>query len=339
MRLRDTKDRTIATHVDHVVGFLMDMQLRDAALLGRGDIEDWYLDKKTRTTRTGSPPSPATMKGYIISIKAFYTEILGDEGKSRVQIKVKVPPSKIHADELCDADDIKRQLTACTNERDRAMIAVLYSSGARLGELQTANIGDVTFDRFGAVIRVSGKTGERDIAVFYGMPELQAWVNVHPLLDDPAAPLWVTHHKRGGAYQRLSEKALQSICARIGIQSGIASTKRCNPHAYRHARATDLASEMTAADMNLHFGWTPGSNMAANYVHTSQRRVSAVLARQAGIEIPDQAETVKLVVQCPRCKAPNTTTARFCSQCSHPLSESLARSVRRSEDVIQDLLK
>lgn len=338
LRLNDTKEVSIAAHLEHVAGALQAMGWPDAKQVQKVDIDDWYLQKRAEKTRSGKPPSPATLKGYIISLRAFYAYLLGEEGKQRVSIRIKVPPSKIHADELCGPDEVVRLMAACTNERDRAIIAVMYSSGARLGELCGANVGDVAIDRYGARIRVSGKTGERDITVFYGMPELQAWINVHPLRDDPNAPLWVTHHKRGGRYQRLSPKAVQSICARIGDASGVAATKKCNPHAYRHARATDLAAEMTTADMNLHFGWAPGSNMAANYVHSSQRKVAEALARQAGIRIEAETKPTKLVVQCPRCRAANPASAKYCSQCSHPLNEELARNIRKSEDVIRDML-
>ena len=47
----------------------------------------------------------------------------------------------------------------CESQRDRALVAVAWDSAARISELLDINIGHVNFDRYGAVISVSGKTG------------------------------------------------------------------------------------------------------------------------------------------------------------------------------------
>lgn len=47
--------------------------------------------------------------------------------------------------------------------------------------------------------------------------------------------------------------------------------KRCNPHIFRHSRATLLAQHLTEAQLKQVFGWTQSSKMASVYVHLSGR--------------------------------------------------------------------
>jgi len=71
-------------------------------------------------------------------------------------------------------------IEACDNPRDRALVHVLYESGARSGELLNMKIGDVEFDQYGAVIRVCGKTGPRRLRLIESVPDLQLWLSMHP---------------------------------------------------------------------------------------------------------------------------------------------------------------
>ena len=338
-RLKDLSELTIANYVSHVHGFLIDLGFPDAAELSAEDIEDWYLEKKREVLPSGKLVSPATLKGYVVSLSVFFKYLKGEEnGKSFVNIRVKVPFTSVKEEELLTRADIRRMLDIATNERDRALVAVFYSSGARMGELCGLRLKDVHISHFGASLRVKGKTGERVIDIFLGMPELQAWLNVHPLKHDPMAPLFVTLYPRGGGHVALSPKTIQGFFKRLGSRAGI-DDKKLNPHSFRHARATDAASMLSVADMNQMFGWTSGSNMSQVYVHSSRERVSNLLAKQEGIEVPDAEPDTVLAVQCPRCRSVNPAGAVYCCQCSKILDEefailhanSLAKMIEKSD--------
>ncbi len=43
-------------------------------------------------------------------------------------------------------------MNACMNSRDRAMIPLLYESGARIGEIGSMRVKDVSFDEYGAIV-------------------------------------------------------------------------------------------------------------------------------------------------------------------------------------------
>lgn len=323
-RLKDLSELTTANYVSHVHGFLADLGFPDAAGITAEHVEDWYLEKKREVLPSGKRVSPATLKGYVVSLSVFFKFLKGEEaGKQLVNIRVKVPFTNVKEEELLTRRDIRRMLDAASNERDRALVAVFYSSGARMGELCGLRLKDVHVSQFGASLRVKGKTGERVIDIFLGMPELQSWLNVHPLKHDPNAPLFVTLHPRGGTHVSLSPKTIQGFFKRLGSRAGI-EDKKLNPHSFRHARATDAASMLSVADMNHLFGWRPGSNMSQVYVHSSRERVSNLLAKQEGIEVPDAEPETPLTVQCPRCRSVNPAGSVYCNRCSKILDEQFA---------------
>ncbi|MCD6492598.1 MAG: tyrosine-type recombinase/integrase [Archaeoglobaceae archaeon] len=61
-------------------------------------------------------------------------------------------------DELLTEDDIKKMIGACKNPRDRALIAVLWESGFRVGELGNMRVRDVELTDEGTWIKLFGKT-------------------------------------------------------------------------------------------------------------------------------------------------------------------------------------
>ena len=112
-----------------------------------------------------------------------------------------------------------------------------WDSAARSNEILNCDIGHVQFDQYGAVIPANGKTGRRNIRLVSSVPDLQAWVNIHPRKTDPNAPLFVTSRKRGtAALQRINERTVDNLFKRLGSYTGCG--KKTNPHAFRDGRLT-----------------------------------------------------------------------------------------------------
>lgn len=64
---------------------------------------------------------------------------------------------------LLSEEQVAQLINVCRSRRDRAIIAVLYDSGCRIGEIRTMKIKSVSFDKYGARIHVKGKTGARSL--------------------------------------------------------------------------------------------------------------------------------------------------------------------------------
>lgn len=59
---------------------------------------------------------------------------------------------------LITQEELDKLIHACTNKRDMALFATMYDSGARLGELFSLRIQDVTFNSYRAFLSVTGKS-------------------------------------------------------------------------------------------------------------------------------------------------------------------------------------
>ena len=163
-----------------------------------------------------------------------------------VKFKPKPPQYEVPPERVLQSDHVRSLLEACETQRDRALVAVVWDSAARISEILNCNIGHVTFDRYGAMIAVTGKTGRRSIRLVSSVPDLQVWINIHPFKNNPDAPLFVTSRRRGTAITRLTIRRVQNIFTRLGDLAGC--PKDTNPHAFRHGRLTIRGRQLTEAD-------------------------------------------------------------------------------------------
>lgn len=287
--------------------------------------------------------SENTKRDYRIALKKFYKWLkkVDEEGEYPQEVKWIKTGSKNSRhqlpEELLNEEDIKKLVNTAEHPRDKALIFTLYESGCRVGEILSLKNKHLSFDKYGAVLIVTGKTGMRRVRVLGASPYLATWKNNHPEQDNPGAPLWtvigttkeISREKKGNykfnwSYD-LTYAAIRQRIKKIAIKAGI--KKRVNPHTFRHSRATALANRLTEAQMKEYFGWVQSSDMAAVYVHMSGRDVdSALLEKVYGLKEEDkkQEETKLKPIKCPRCGFVNGTTAKFCSNCSMALDPIIA---------------
>jgi len=266
-----------------------------------------------------------TKSNYRVSLKKFYQWLEGfEEGyPDRVKwIKTGIKKNREKLTNLPTEEDFKRLTEGACNVRDKALISVLYESGCRIGEFLNLRLKDVEFDDYGAVILVKGKTGPRRIRLISSVPRLSVWIEHHPRKHDPQAPLWVnigtTNHNQAMMYTTI-RKLLKQVAEQIGLK------KPVNPHVFRKARATHLASKLTEAQMCEYFGWIQGSDMPSTYVHLSGRDIDNAILRIHG-KLPKEngKEHVLETKKCPRCFHENPPESKFCLRCRLPLDEKSA---------------
>ncbi len=194
-------------------------------------------------------------------------------------------------------------------------------------------IKHVSFDRYGAVIVVHGKTGYRRVRLVSSVPYLAEWMNSHPFRENPEAWLWISLNK----FKKLPYNSLRSVLRTIAEKAGI--KKKVNPHAFRHARATHLANFLTEAQMKEFFGWVQDSDMASVYVHLSGRDVDRAILKLYGMEVEDERKSdVLKPKKCIRCGETNPATNKLCRRCFFPLdqgAESLLEKEVKMEIVDQ----
>ena len=77
-------------------------------------------------------------------------------------------------------EEILKLIEAANHPRDKAMIALLYEGGFRIGELASIKFKDIEFNKFGGKVRVRGKTGERLVPFVFSESYLKNWMQMHP---------------------------------------------------------------------------------------------------------------------------------------------------------------
>jgi integrase/recombinase XerD len=243
-------------------------------------------------------------------------------------------------EELLTEKEIEKLIDAADSIRNKAFVGILYESGCRIGELLTLKLKNIQFDKYGCILLVNGKTGQRRIRIISFAPLLSKWLELHPFKDNPDAWLWVStanSHRNKPLLYNSTLYLLKKLSERAEIK------KKVNPHNFRHSRATHLAKHLTEAQMKQYFGWTQSSDMASIYVHMSGRDVDDALLKLNGL-IPDEKEEQKIKIRiCQRCRENNEPTARFCNRCGSPLDMKtmfeLEEKQRIADEVTYSVLK
>ncbi len=161
-------------------------------------------------------------------------------------IKISRKDSKKLPEDLLSEEEIEKLINACGHPRDRALVASLYESGARISELGNLKIKHVKFDQYGAVLMVDGKTGMRRVRIIFSSPYLATWLENHSFRDNPEAFVWVGIGTVGRNVP-MQYGAIRMLLKRIAERAGI--KKKIHPHLFRHSRSTHLAKHLTEAQM------------------------------------------------------------------------------------------
>ena len=276
-------------------------------------------------------------------LKKFYKYVrYGNADKTTpFPIEVSWIDTSIKKNEQVEPDVIteteaKRMIDAALTIRDKALVAVLFEGGFRIGEALGMRVLDVAFDENGAKLSVHGKTGSRTVRIIAAAPILAMYIEQHPFKESQG-PLWI-HYGTFHKYGRMSYQSARETLIRIADLAGI--TKRIHPHLFRHSAATrDGEYNISERILELKFGWTKGSRMAARYTHFRDAKIadSIFLSTYAGKEFkPPEPEFRPL--KCVRCNTENTPGMRYCGSCGSPLSrEEITRSSVEQELMAREM--
>lgn len=119
---------------------------------------------------------------------------------------------------------------ACEDNRERAIMDILYSTCMRVGELEKLNISDVNFDT--REITVFGK-GSKERVVYLNANSVVSLRNYLIERDDDNPALFVGKNKN---HNRLRTSGIEVILKNIGNRVGI---KDVHPHRFRRTGATN----------------------------------------------------------------------------------------------------
>lgn len=282
---------------------------------------------------------------FKIGLRKFYKMIDGitEYGESPKRLKwMKTNLKKCQTrlpEDLINEEDVEAMVRNASCDRDKALIACLYESGCRIGELGSMKIRDVRFDEKGAILQVFGKTGSRIVRIVQSAPYLLTWVNNHPSREREDF-IWISNQG-----ELLCDSRITAVIKSCAKKAGIKKRVWC--HGFRHARATHLASYLTESQMKSYLGWTQGSDMAAVYVHLNGKDLDKAIMKMNGIKVEEEKKDSMLQVkECIRCKMLNEYTNKFCKKCGFILDKEEAQKVikedeerKQADDVMNKLIQ
>lgn len=292
-----------------------------------------------------------TKQDYMVVIKKFfkwlYNKNIEDEDDWEVPILVKF--IKIHKpkeaktipSDLLTPKEVRMLADQTKNLRERALILSLYESGARIGELLNLKVKDVTFDSYGAKLKLFGKTGPREVRIIGSAPAISEWLtHDHPKRNDKNSFLFCNIRPENKAGTQMTYAMARKLLKQLEHRSGI--NKNLRPHLWRHARATELAEHLSDSIRCKYFGWIEGSEMSRIYTHLVDTD-KTILEMNGLIEKGKDRSGKFTQVVCPRCKKNNSYGAQFCSGCSLGLDEKTVMKYDLEKDEagksIQDILE
>jgi site-specific recombinase XerD len=278
-----------------------------------------------------------TYKNVIRSFWKWLKSTDGDEAPPEVNwIDMNQPNSNdTLPKDLLSKEDIENQVDAAKNPRDKALIMMLYETGARIGELIDITVGDIEDRENGKQVVIEGKTGARRLPLVESVPYINRWLNKHPN-PEKDAPLWCKIQQGSPddqlGYNYIRKKILKKNMERAGID------KPSNPHHYRHSRASYLATELKEAQLCEWFGWVQGSDVPARYVHLSGRDIDNAYDAMHGLSKPDEDDETPDVIECDRCQELNEPSASYCMRCGFALDQKTAAEIEEQteQDVKED---
>lgn len=213
--------------------------ITDAAAVSEADIS--AFTQAARSAGDGSL-SASSIARILSTVRSFH-RYLAEEGLVETDAAREVKPPKLglRLPKAISIDEMERLLTATGGEeplalRDRALLEMLYATGARISELVGLNVDDV---QSGDMIRVTGKGSKQRIVPVgsYARTALDAYlVRVRPLFSvrGRATPALFL----GSRGQRLSRQGAWLVIQAAADRAGLAT--HVSPHTFRHSFATHL---------------------------------------------------------------------------------------------------
>ncbi|MBI5224600.1 tyrosine-type recombinase/integrase [Candidatus Micrarchaeota archaeon] len=207
-----------------------------------------------------------TIKDFKVALKKFFKWLRGTSDYpvevNWLKTSMKEIP-RIDPAELITADELNRLESFAKDLEMKVLLRILYYSAARPSEILTLTRSRCRFDqtRGFLIIKVQGKTGEREIPIYdkRTIDLFSNWLNFRGNIENGA---FVFPNRKG---KMLEPSNLRTSFSRIFKDAGI--NKPSYPYAMRHSRITQLSDELTDQQLKQFSGWAANSRMASTYVH------------------------------------------------------------------------
>lgn len=192
------------------------------------DLRDWLASMNDR----GLKPRSIHMK--LSAVKSFYQYCM-EENKLNINpsLKVKTPQKEDSLPYYLDKKQLALlQELSLENEKDRALIETLYSTGVRISELLNIKLEDVKWDSRQIWIRKGKGTKERFVLFSHDcMERLRAYIQ-----NREVQSVYLFANHKGERSSRVTvQKQFRQFSKELGF--------KVSPHTLRHTFAAHLAEK------------------------------------------------------------------------------------------------
>jgi len=313
------------------------MEFPDYKKLTKEEIDDLLMETRIKYP---AKQKDSSYYNHVQDLMLFVRwVILGDREFKRVgnpeitsHIRNLQPPVRVSKNDIITVEECDLMINSTNDIQEKALISVSHEAGTRTGEILTADIRHVKFDDMGAVLRVKGKTGRRDVRLIRSAKYLHSWINSRKDAD-ASTPLFIM------TWSKFYGK-------RMSVSHGLAVLQRCAKLAHiekkvtfqinRHSGATIGAGILTEAQMKIQFGWNRTSNIPARYTHLNESDVDKSFSRFYGLETRED-NSLK-IQKCVFCDTINGALEEKCITCLRVLDpKKVMEDIDNDKKIIEEL--
>ena len=182
----------------------------------------------------------------VISLRGYYSYLASEHNLANPAMSLKPPRIPKRLPKALSIDQVMAILNIAGDDfisvRDKAIIELLYSTGARVSELTNLNTTDIykveSAEGGVTTVKLKGKGGKERVVPIgsYGVSALNEYLTrSRPTLSKISSQRALFLNQRGG---RLTRQTAWNVVAKNAARAGLADL--VTPHSMRHSFATHL---------------------------------------------------------------------------------------------------
>lgn len=262
--------KTYTWHLDRFTAWLDDGA-------GFDDLTPRVLRSYSASTRDWW--APATCKTAVVVIRSLLSWAADEDLCDRDLVKVlRLPKVPTRIQRTVTADEVGRLLATCerpytsglsdsqghaANLRNRAIVALLFDSFMRAGELCNLRVADVDVEKRTVIVH-NGKGGKDRMARFSTatVPLVEAWLKLRPFVASAECDHFFVGITGNTPGERLTTNGLRVILRRLGSRAGI---PHLSPHSFRRGAAVQAIRNGASSRTVQNWGGWAHMNMIETY--------------------------------------------------------------------------
>jgi len=277
-----------------------------------------------------------TRNDHVVILKTFYRWLIR---KKKTMITLEqlsdqddgirspgVNTETTEAKDLITRDELATIIKGCKNLRDKAILATLYESAARISELSRMKWGDLEYTNDGiikATIHDEKTKRKRYAPLLMAMEYLAAWRAGYTGKPSDDAYIFIDRDNKPLEYRAINYQITRAA-KRAGID------KRITPHLFRKSRLTEMVREGYNESLIKELAWAnQGSQMMKTYIKLGNDDVMNEFLVKQGIKKREQKAKDNLPQYCSFCDAKNSSISEFCHKCGQPLTKEAIKQKQR----------